>query len=152
MAQSWLGERALTALALLLAGLGLLASTQGLGFADLGGAFSPSFFPRLVLAAWIALAALSLAGEVLRPQPSKPLKLARVAALALALGVYVWAIPQLGFFLSSAAFCLAALALLEVRGPLPMLALSLGLPGALVGLFNHVLTLPLPVSPFLWWI
>jgi hypothetical protein len=152
MRVTWLGERSLTALALLLAGLALLLSTRGTAFADLGGAFSPTFFPRLVLMAWVALAALSLIAELARPQPGRAARLGRTAVMAAGLAIYVWAIPLLGFFLASAAFCAFSLILLEVRAPLAVVALSLGLPGALVGLFNHVLTLPLPVSPFVWWL
>jgi hypothetical protein len=46
----------------------------------------------------------------------------------------------------------AFLFILGVRSPLGISAVSVGVPGALVALFNHILKMPLPTSPLFWWI
>ena len=62
----WANERALVAITLLLIPVALLLSTQGLQFADLGGAFSPVFFPSIALWLWIGLATLNLISDAYR--------------------------------------------------------------------------------------
>jgi hypothetical protein len=146
-----INERRVTSLVLLLIAAALLTNTYGQQYADLGGAFSPMFFPRIILWLWVGLAALDLAAELLtRKQTARP-RLLRVAIIALGTVVFLWAMTRLGFFLSAVPFTLLALITLEVRKPLPLLGISVGVPMALVVLFNHVLTLPLPTSPFTWW-
>ena len=131
-----LNERRVTSLVLLLIGAALLSNTFGQQYADLGGAFSPMFFPRIILWLWLGLE---------RP------RLLRVAIIALGTLAFLWSMTRLGFFLSAVPFTLLALVTLDIRRPLPMLAVAVGVPIALVALFNHVLTLPLPTSPFTWW-
>jgi hypothetical protein len=143
-----MGERSVVALALLLGGAALLASTIGRQFADLGGAFSPTFFPRIVLWLWIGLAGLDLVAELRRRAAPAPMPMARVAVIGVAFVAYALALVPIGFFLASLAFSAVALWSLGIRRPLQLLAFSVGVPAALVGLFNHVLTLPLPTSPF----
>lgn len=146
-----LNERSVTALVLLLLGAGLLSSTFGKQYADLGGAFSPMFFPQIVLWIWVCLAALDLMTEIVcRKQTDVP-RMGRVIIIAVATVVFLWAMTRLGFFLSAVPFTMLALVTLDIRRPLPVIAVSVGVPMALVALFNHVLTLPLPTSPFAWW-
>ena len=144
--------RAAVPFALLLAGAALLASTRGAAYADLGGAFSPTFFPRIVLVGWIALAAIATLAELTAERAAGESRLLAVAIVSVALLVYVRLLPTLGFFACSAAFAAVVLLVTGQRRPLPLLAFSLALPAALVALFNHVLVMPLPVSPFLWWL
>ena len=146
-----LTERRVTALVLLLIGAGLLSNTFGRQYADLGGAFSPMFFPRIILTFWVAVALLDLSSELLHRRSTEKPRLLRVAVIALATLAFLWAMTKLGFFLTAVPFSLLALLTLGLRAPLPILGLSLGVPMALVALFNHVLTLPLPTSPFTWW-
>ena len=145
-----MNERSVTALVLLLTGVGLMVSTIGSKFAELGGAFSPHFMPRIVLGLWIALALLDLTVEVRRAPMAerKASPMARVAILGVGFLAYALALVPMGFFFASAAFCGVALWSLGIRRPVPLLAFSAGLPAALVSLFNHLLTLPLPTSPF----
>lgn len=147
-----LSERAVVSVVLLLIGAGLMLSTFGLQFADLGGAFSPMFFPRIVLMMWVALALLNVAADVMAQGGSKPIRLATVAAISVGFVVYVIALPKLGFFFASVPLALGMLWVLEVRSPLALIGIAVGVPGALVMLFNHILTMPLPVSPILWWL
>jgi hypothetical protein len=145
-------ERAMVSVVLLLVGAGLMLSTFGLQFADLGGAFSPMFFPRIVLMAWVALALVNVVADVMaRPAPV-PIRLGTVVAIGAGVLVYVIALPKIGFFFASVPLALVMLWLLEVRGPVALVGIAVGVPGALVVLFNHVLTMPLPVSPVLWWL
>lgn len=145
---TFISERSLTGLALLLIGSALYASSFDASYADLGGAFDPTFFPRIVLSIWIALAFITLIVEAVRKSPSKPFKLMRVFLLSAASFLYVVFMSELGFFLTSMAFCLVTLPLLDMRRHLAILIFSVLVPGSLVLLFNHILTLPLPTSPF----
>ena len=148
---SMVSERALTALALLLAGIGLLVSTFGLQFADLGGAFSPTFFPQIILGIWIGLAVIGLASEIASSKSSPKCKVVRVSVLSVAIVVYGLVMTSAGFLLSSAAFIVLMLVMLGVRSPLIIGIYAVALPGSLVVLFNHILVLPLPTSPFTYW-
>ncbi|MGY6633442.1 MAG: tripartite tricarboxylate transporter TctB family protein [Alkalilacustris sp.] len=145
-------ERALTTLALLLVGIALLASTFEAGIARPERAFSPSFFPQIVLGMWCALALAGLVADVRAgpagAPPSAPGGLWRAAALAVGLLAVAWLMPKLGFALTAAGFCAVALPLFGVRHPVAVAAYALAVPGALVGVFNHLLRMPLPTSPF----
>jgi hypothetical protein len=140
-------EKSLGAVVLLLIPVALLLSTIGLKFADLGGAFSPVFFPRIILWLWIGLACLNMILTLWRRAPPEVRPLGRVGLLAILLPAYALAIMPAGFFLASLVFCLITLWLLGWTKPISLLAFSVGLPGALVVLFNHWLSLPLPTSP-----
>ncbi|MEM1343896.1 MAG: tripartite tricarboxylate transporter TctB family protein [Pseudomonadota bacterium] len=148
-----MSERALVALVLLLGGAGLAYTAYGSGgFADLGGAFSPMFFPRIVLAVWLALALVNLVLDLRQGAEGPTLPPLRAGLIAVAVLAYVQLLIPLGFFLASVAFAVVALPLLGVRN-IPMIAaLALAVPGALVALFNHTLAMPLPTSPFVWWL
>ena len=145
-------ERAGVTLALFLTAAGLMA---GIGWQDSTGmppAFAPEFFPRIVLWLLLGLTALGFLAEVFRGVPGSgddsAWRLLRVAVIILAMLVFAWAMMRFGFFLTGAAFSVLALPLLGLRNPLVILAFAVGVPGALVGLFNHLLTMPLPTSPF----
>lgn len=145
---TFISERSLTGLALFLTGGALYISSLDASYADLGGAFDPTFFPRIVLTIWLLLALATLVLEVMRKTPSKPFKFLRVLALSAASFLYVLFLTKLGFLLTSILFCLVVLWLLDMRRYLAMVAFSVLVPGSLVILFNHILTLPLPTSPF----
>lgn len=153
-------ERAGVTLALFLTAAGLMA---GIGWRDGTGmppAFAPEFFPRIVLWLLLGLTALGFLAEVFRGAPGtgpgtgpatgdhSAWRLLRVAVIILAMLVFAWAMMRFGFFLTGAGFSILALPLLGLRNPLVILAFAIGVPGALVGLFNHLLTMPLPTSPF----
>lgn len=144
-------ERSLTALVLLVIGAALLSSTYGAQYADLGGAFSPMFYPRIILFIWVALTLLALATELMAREGTEAPNILRVVVLSLATLVFLYAMPRLGFFLSAVPFSLLALITLGLRSPLPILGVAVGVPAALVALFNHLLILPLPTSPVAWW-
>jgi len=144
-------ERAGVTLALFLGAAALMA---GIGWRDGTGmppAFAPEFFPRIVLWLLLGLTGLGFVLEVVRGGPSggdSAWRLARAAVLTAAMLVFAWAMMRYGFFLTAAAFSVLALPLMGLRNPLVVLAFALGLPGALVALFNHLLIMPLPTSPF----
>lgn len=137
---------------LLLVGVALLLSTRGAEYADLGGAFSPTFFPRIVLGAWILLAAFATVAEFSATQSPGESRLVAVLVVSVALLLYVNLLPVLGFFISSTLFSIVVLIATGQRKPLPLIGYSVALPAALVALFNHLLVMPLPVSPFAWWL
>ena len=65
---SRVNERSITAIILVLVPIALLVSTTQMRFADLGGAFSPVFFPRIVLWLFIVLASINLVIEFVHQQ------------------------------------------------------------------------------------
>jgi hypothetical protein len=140
------------AVVLLIAPLTLLWLGRGATFADLGGAFSPMFFPTLILWFWAGMAAVGLLAEFLRPDPGRaPItagRWARVAAVAACMAAFVWGFREIGFALSGIGFCLAVLLILDLRTPLLVGAFSVLVPAGFLVLFHHLLGLPLPTSPF----
>jgi len=150
-------ERTSLSLTLLLVGVGLFLHTYTLGFADLGGAFSPVFFPRIILAGWIVLAILSLVADVVKARAvtgsiATITQWWVVLIFMIAIAGYIALLEYLGFFASSVLFSIIALVASGQRKVIDIALFSLLVPGALVILFNHVLTMPLPVSTWFWWI
>jgi hypothetical protein len=147
-----LNERRCVAVLILLLVTGLLLSTFGLQFADLGGAFSPMFFPRIILVLLLCLAVLNVLIDVLAPSRDSPMDVWPVAIICVAFIVYVLVLMPLGYFLSSVGLGVVVLLALGLRNPLQVVLIPVLAAGALVALFNHVLKMPLPASPFVWWI
>mgnify|MGYP002628531603 FL=1 len=148
---SRVNERSITAIILVLVPIALLVSTTQMRFADLGGAFSPVFFPRIVLWLFIVLASINLVIEFVHQQaPNKP-AFKRAFVIAGAFVLYAFTIMPLGFLLASILFCVICLVSLSITKPFWVASFSIGLPASLVLLFNHVLMLPLPTSPFTHW-
>lgn len=143
---SWFSERSVVALVLLLTPIALLVTAQGLQFADLGGAFSPVFFPSIALWLWIGLAALNLLSEGLTKALQQPAPLWRVAVIGFGFVVYALAIMPMGFLVSSIGFCMVCLVSLGMHKPLVVAGFSVALPLSLFVLFNYILMLPLPHS------
>jgi hypothetical protein len=131
---------------------GLVASTFGLQFADLGGAFSPMFFPRIILFILLALTLLNVVIDLMAPSRATPIELMPVLVIGAAFIVYVLILIPLGYFASSVAVGAVILLALGLRNPVQVIGIPLLGAGALVGLFNHILKMPLPTSPFFWWI
>lgn len=150
--QNLISERRIVALLILLFSAGLVLSTFGLQFADLGGAFSPMFFPRIILMILLALAALNLVIDMMTSVDEKELRLIPTLVISAGFLVYVLLIMPLGYFLSSVLLALLILITLGIRNPLVLLGLPIAAAGSLVVLFNHILKMPLPTSPFFWWI
>lgn len=148
-------ERLVVAGLLLLAPLVLLLVGRAGEFSDLA-AFSPMFFPSRVLWCWVLVAALSFAGELLRlraavPGDSRGVDRAaalRIGLVVVAMAGFVFALTELGFVISGAAFGVFALRVLGIRSVPLLLGYGIGVPVALFALFNHGLGLPLPTSPF----
>ena len=152
MSVSLNSERAIVALTLLLLSIALFVAASRLPASDMGAAFDPGFFPRIVLGALIGLSALNLLTD-LRSGTGWALDGLRPVMLMMAIiVVYMSVMPDLGFFAASVVLSVAFLLLLGVRSPVGIAAVAIGVPGALVALFNHILTMPLPTSPLFWWI
>lgn len=150
--QNLFTERRIVALLILALSAGLVVSTFGLQFADLGGAFSPMFFPRIILTILLALAALNLVVDIMTDAKSEELRLAPTLLICAGFVGYVLLIMPLGYFISSIMLALLILITLGIRSPLALLVLPIASAGSLVVLFNHILKMPLPTSPFFWWI
>lgn len=145
-------ERRIISFVILVLTTGLFVSTFGLEFAALGGAFSPMFFPRLILMVLLGLAILNFGIDFLRSEQRQPIQFWPVAIISVAFVVYVVSLQPLGYFLASAAMGIVTLLTLGLRNPVQVLAVPVITAGGLVGLFNHILKMPLPTSPFFWWI
>jgi hypothetical protein len=151
-AMSLNSERAVVALALFLLSVGLFFSTYSFPESDMGAAFDPGFFPRIVLGCLIALAVPNLLIDLRARSGWDATGLRDVLILMVLIVVYVVVMPKLGFFATSVVLSGAFLVILGVRSPLGIAAVAIGVPGALVALFNHILSMPLPTSPLFWWI
>jgi hypothetical protein len=109
------------------------------------------FFPRIVLGFWVAVAVLDMVAELRDRKAVTQPRLLRVTLIAVASLAFLLSITRVGFFLAAVPFALVALVTLGVRNPVSVAGVAIGVPAALVALFNHILTLPLPTSPFVWW-
>ncbi|MEM6487973.1 MAG: tripartite tricarboxylate transporter TctB family protein [Pseudomonadota bacterium] len=147
-----LSERVMVLLAVLIAAAALLSTTFTAEYAGLGAAQSPVFFPRIILGVMIALSLIAIVQDLMAGQRAEPVEhwLALVVFVLAAL-VFANAITRVGFLLSAAPFSVVALAIFGFRHPLVIGVYALAVPGSLVLLFNHVLKLPLPTSPFTHW-
>lgn len=145
-------EQRAVSLVLVILTAGLILSTFGLEFADLGGAFSPMFFPRIILFILLVLVAVNLLIDMTRHTASQDIRILPAAIISAGFVAYSLLLMPLGFFLSSVLMALLILITLGVRNPFALVLLPIVSAGSLVLLFNHILKMPLPSSPFFWWI
>lgn len=145
-------ERRVISVMVLLLTFGLVMSSFGLQFADLGGAFSPMFFPRIVLFILLGLATLNFVIDMVTAPSSRPIELWPVLIIAAAFVVYVLILMPLGYFISSICVGMVILLALGLRNPLIVFGVPFMGASALIVLFNHTLKMPLPASPFFWWL
>jgi len=110
------------------------------------------FFPRIILIGWIVLALLLVVADVLSAHTTDTIQWLAVVIVSVAMYAYTQFMPVVGFFISSVVFSIVVLLATGQRKPLDVIVFSIAVPGALLILFNHVLTMPLPVSPYLWWL
>jgi hypothetical protein len=116
-----IGREGVAGLVCLAGSLGLLAATWGLPGPSLLVPVGPGFYPRIILGITIALSAALLVGDFLsrrrRRQPSPPAAAPANYALVLStfvvFGLYVGALPWLGFRISTFLFVAALYALLD---------------------------------------
>lgn len=145
-------ERRVISVILFVLTAGLVVSTFGLQFADLGGAFSPMFFPRIILVILLALTALNIVADLLAKTPDAGIDLWPVIIIGAAFVAYVLLLVPLGYFISSVGVGIVILLALGLRNPVQVVLIPVVAAGALVSLFNHTLKMPLPTSPFVWWL
>lgn len=145
-------ERRVISVMILLLTAGLVMSSFGLQFADLGGAFSPMFFPRIILFILLGLAALNFVIDLASVPSTSSIELRPVLIIAAAFVGYVLVLIPLGYFPSSVGVGIVILLALGLRNPLQVVGIPVLGAGALVALFNHMLKMPLPTSPFFWWL
>lgn len=144
-----LNERVAVLLVLFLVAAALYASSFAQTFSDVGSAHSPVFFPRIILVLWMGLAGIAMAQVMMQGYVAEPIHgIWRLLVLVAATVVYTNYITVYGFFLCSAAFAMICLVIFGLRNPLVIALYAVAVPGALVGLFNHMLGMPLPTSPF----
>ncbi|RFC64407.1 tripartite tricarboxylate transporter TctB family protein [Fulvimarina endophytica] len=141
----------IVAILLLAAISGLILSTFGAAFADLGDAFSPIFFPRIILTVLLALSVLNVVAELRASSAPRTFLWRPVIVLVIGLPIYVLAVDVVGFFLASVPMGAAMLLSLGIRRPTAFLGMPIAAAGTIVILFNHLLVMPLPASPFTWW-
>jgi putative tricarboxylic transport membrane protein len=117
-----IGREGVTGLVCLAGSLGLLAATWGLPGPTLLVPVGPGFYPRIILGITVALSAVLLVADFTsrrrRRQPSAPESAAPanyvlVLAAFATFGVYVSALPWLGFRISTFVFVAALYAVLD---------------------------------------
>ncbi|MDG4649750.1 tripartite tricarboxylate transporter TctB family protein [Roseibacterium sp. SDUM158017] len=146
---SLLSERVLVLLTLLIAAGALFATTFGTDYRLLGAVQSPVYFPRIILGIMIALTLAAIFQDVAGRKAVEPVeKWGALIVFVIAALIYANVITRVGFMLASMPFCVLALLVFGIRSPLAIAAYAILVPGSLVVLFNHVLKLPLPTSPF----
>ncbi|CUJ00984.1 tripartite tricarboxylate transporter TctB family protein [Cognatishimia activa] len=144
-----LNERVFVLLALLLSAVALYRSSLTLSFSDVGSAHSPVFFPQIILVLWIGLTVIALGQTLMQSVKAQPIDgVFRLIILVAASIAYTNLLTMYGFFLTSALFTLICLPVFGMRHPAILTGYAIAVPGALVLLFNHVLGMPLPTSPF----
>jgi len=141
---------AVAGLAVLAASLVLFALTLGLKPSPLVP-IGPGFYPRIVLGLTAGLAALLVILEVVRKKKQAPRQAADYAAVALhfaLFGVYVVALPWLGFRIATFAYVAAANAFMapprSARQWTRAIALGLATSLATYYVFEHYLHVLLP--------
>ncbi|GAB5447574.1 tripartite tricarboxylate transporter TctB family protein [Gymnodinialimonas sp.] len=144
-----ISERVLVLLALLITAVALFATTFGTEYRLLGAVQSPVFFPRIILGVMIALIAIAIVQDTLSGARDAPVdKWAALIVFVIAALIFANLITRIGFMLSAVPFSILALWVFGLRNPLAIVSYAIIVPGSLVVLFNHVLKLPLPTSPF----
>jgi len=136
---------------LALVGVGLLihsydAHYEGMG---VGAAVNPMFYPRILLWLWVALAAILVVTPLMGKEHNVPtqrwLALLGIAAIT---GGGAALMTVIGFLFSSILFCVAASLQMGYRRPLGLILTGIVFPLATWYLFQKVLMIPLPVSPW----
>jgi hypothetical protein len=137
-------------LAILAASLALFALTLDLK-ANALVPVGPGFYPRLVVGFTAALAAALILVDVLAPKKAPPRPQADYAAVMLqfaVFGIYVAALPGLGFRIATLAYVAAANALMApprgARQWVRVAAIAIGATGATYYVFEHYLSVLLP--------
>jgi len=147
--QTLLTERVLVLFTLLIVAGALFATTFGTDYLLLGAVQSPVFFPRIILGLMIALTLIAILQDVRAGKAVEPIeKWAALIVFVIAAVIYANMITRVGFMLASVPFSVIALLVFGIRNPLVIAAYAILVPGGLVVLFNHILKLPLPTSPF----
>ena len=134
---------------LLLVGVALFASLPSEGATPAGpsGALDPYLYPRLLLLAWIALAAVALLqASLFSPATSTQRDWITALGLITLCGLFIWLILTIGFLLAAWAFFLAAAWLLGYRRLPVLLGVGLVAPAGIWWLFHHVIQIRLPTS------
>lgn len=148
----FISERIVSTVTLILVGAALFMVSLDAESMALDPAFSSTFFPRIILVLWVGLAVVDLFAELMRRRESDSVAAGPIAILVVAIPIYAISLTTFGFFLCSLAFALVALPALGQRNPLTVAAYALAVPGVIVLVFNHMLKMPLPSSPFVWWL
>lgn len=148
----FLSERRISSVLLLIITSALLYSTFGREFAQLGGAFSPMFFPRIILLILLVLTSFNALSDFVNTNKMETVKIFPLLGVSIAIFFYVILIVPVGFFLSSVGVGIAILVCLGLRNPIQVILMPTLVAGSLIVLFNHVLKMPLPTSPFFWWL
>jgi hypothetical protein len=137
-------------LAVLAASLLLLYATLGLHENPLVP-IGPGFYPRIVLGVTALLAVLLVVFDLFaakKPRAAETLNYSLVAAMFATFGVYVGALPYLGFRISTLLYIAAVNGLLDpprgAKGWVRVGALSLLATVVIYAVFEHYLTVLLP--------
>lgn len=125
---------------------------QSMLISGLEGPSEPGVFPSLASAAMIVASLLVLRRTLAAAAPERTGPLAwlaaivppRLAILAAFVGLYIAAMPSLGFMAASAVFLFASFWLLWRRGPLWAAALTAGSLGVIWLVFREVFQVLLP--------
>lgn len=117
-----------------------------------GHQFSPMFYPRILLVIWMLLS-LTLIGRAVLLLKSDlladRLNVLRVGACMVWCGIYVaWLVPAVGFLIASVPFAFVLTIFLGARHKVWVPTVSIVFPVAVWYVFQSILSIPLPRSPW----
>lgn len=136
---------------LLLAGIGLLVHSFSPHYAvmGIGASVGPMYFPRILLGLWVALSVVLVVQPFIGRTKGLPSqRWGMLFGLIALVGGSALLMILIGFLFSSVLFCLATTLFLGYRGTAGILATGLGFPLITWYLFQEILLIPLPVSPW----
>ncbi|MEX0732693.1 MAG: tripartite tricarboxylate transporter TctB family protein [Aquisalimonadaceae bacterium] len=117
-----------------------------------GHQFPPMFYPRILLAIWMLLSLTLIGrGALLLKVDIKAdrINLVRVGICMVLCGIYVaWLVPAVGFLIASIPFAFVLTIFLGARHKFWVPAISIGFPVIAWYVFQSILRIPLPRSPW----
>lgn len=120
------------------------ADTMGLGVAS-----DPAFYPQILLSFWLAFAALMVVRGLIRRGPAVDEQCWTPVVKATALvAFYSWLITAIGFLIASILLCLALMLMFGYRGKVGLALVGVGFPVLTWYVFEFLLRIPLPPSPW----
>ena len=140
---------------LCLIGAGLLLHTFDPHYEDMGiGAeFGPMFYPRILLVLWVGLSIGLVVEPFLGKESDVPRqRWGRLVVMLALVAACTFLLTEIGFLFATVLFCLTASYFMGYRGPIGLVLTGLVFPFCTWYLFDKILLILLPTSPWFTWV